>query len=558
MSRMYDVLVPLICSRVAKKLVCFLMVVLVGTPAFPESRRKEQRVQLRVKHYEGSVEEHHGGQIISSDPLESQMTYYLRPNEKLDISVVDPNPLLFVYKTDAGVATPNPTYAVAESYAKTLESVVTFLKGKAGLQSGRELTGAERALHEAGFTESFFETFVTHVSDLQKNLESTKTLVAKSGGSFPDAQSVKTEVAGWSAGLGDLEKELEVIERADSALLNYYRSGAARREAAQKENDAKAKAEAEASAKAEADARIAAIKAKLKPNEKKAFEAAEKKVAAEATGANASKGSVVVQAPAAEKGGETLTPEGSQGKVPPQVDIPDDPGTRSATASEDLLHAFNFAVRRAPAVRTGIATAREFMGVASRIGVPIAFESVPFGFKENQHPFLTITKVAANADAATASKLKEGTFTFNVEPGGTVDLSVEPALLYSLVETEDWSTEAQPDGTHKITRKSSDDVNGMSLGAMLSVTPRRWNNFDFAPSFQIGLSPVSDRFGIFAGPSFRIFDLFSIGGGIAYQQAERLDDSQAEGGIIAKASDLKVDLKPETGFYFTISVNLKK
>jgi hypothetical protein len=226
------------------------------------------------------------------------------------------------------------------------------------------------------------------------------------------------------------------------------------------------------------------------------------------------------------------------------------------TAEEDLLHALNFAVHRVPEVRTGITTARDFMTVAAKIGEPVAFESVPFGFKQDQHPFLTITKVAASADAATASKLKEGKFTFNIEPGGVVNFEVEPAVLYSLVEKEDWSTEALTDGTHKIVRKSSGDINGFSLGAMLSVIPRRWSHFDFTPSFQFGISPVSDRFGIFAGPSFRIYDLFTIGGGIAYQQTERLDKSQHEDQLLPKADDLKIDIRPETGFYFTISVDL--
>ncbi|HUP47237.1 MAG TPA: hypothetical protein VNA04_00455 [Thermoanaerobaculia bacterium] len=534
----------------------FLLLLVVGTSVFAAPRRKEQRVELVVKHYEGVVEEHQRGQKIGSDPLEQQMTYFLREDEKLDISVADPNPLLFTYKTDPGAPTPNASYAAAESYAQTLKSVVDFLRGQAGLQRGREFTGAERALHDAGFTETFFEGFVENVVDLQSYLDGAKALVNKSGQSFAEAAAVKTEVAAWATTLNNLEKELALIDRADVALLTYYRSGSARREADRKRAEEEIK-KAEAKAAQEAAATAEAVKAKLKPNARNAVEAAEKQVAAEAAARPKSGSAITVQA--ASPGGG-LNETGSSGAALPQVEIADEPtvGRPAANAVEDLLHAFNFAARRAAAVRTGITTAREFMAVTSRIGVPIRFESVPFSFKEDQHPFLTITKVAANADAATASNLKEGKFTFNVEPGGTMEYSVEPALLYSLVEKDDWGTEALPDGTHKITRQSSRNVNGLSLGAMLSMTPRRWRSLDFAPSFQLGLSPVSDRFGIFAGPSFRIFDLFTIGGGIAYQQAERLDDSQVEGGIIPSAADLKIDVKPDTGFYFTISVDVTR
>ena len=90
---------------------------------------------------------------------------------------------------------------------------------------------------------------------------------------------------------------------------------------------------------------------------------------------------------------------------------------------------------------------------------------------------------------------------------------------------------------------------------MLSITPRAWSNPAFRGSIQLGASPVKDKIGLFLGGGIQFFNQLSIGGGIAYQQAQRLAPGLALNQEIASEDKLKTNVIFKSGFYLTITLD---
>jgi len=209
-------------------------------------------------------------------------------------------------------------------------------------------------------------------------------------------------------------------------------------------------------------------------------------------------------------------------------------------------------------VREMMSKLKSFADLASGIQVPKTFEPpLAFDAAHDSGGTLEIGTVDGNEGAAKEAKveIKPGKYSFTVSPYSPVALSVGPAMIYSFIETENFGTKTE-NGKILIVRKDSgNQVNGLTVGAMLSITPRSWSNPAFRGSIQIGASPVKDKIGLFLGGGVQFFNQLSIGGGIAYQQAQRLAKNLTVGQEIASEDKLKTNIVFKSGFYLTVTLD---
>jgi hypothetical protein len=207
-------------------------------------------------------------------------------------------------------------------------------------------------------------------------------------------------------------------------------------------------------------------------------------------------------------------------------------------------------------VRTLIAGARSFASTAAKINEPIELGTIDFVAAENALATVEIG-AAANAKGSDVAERKTGTFKFGVEPYSPAHIKFGMAAVYSFVEAPEYTAVKQENGRFLITRTDNGNaVNGLTGAGMLSVTPRSWSNPVVGGSFQLGVSPVTDKIGLFAGATLRVLDRFSFGGGIAFQQTKRLAGRLEEGGDLATADELKIINKFTPGAYVSFTFNL--
>jgi hypothetical protein len=211
-----------------------------------------------------------------------------------------------------------------------------------------------------------------------------------------------------------------------------------------------------------------------------------------------------------------------------------------------------------PQVREMMAALKSFDDAARGIQVPIIFSPpIQFDAAHDSHGTFEIALASGNETVAKGAKVegKPGKYPFTLLPYSPVDLAVGPAMIYSFIETQEYGTKTE-NGKILIVRKDSgNQVNGLTVGAMLSITPRAWSNPAFRGSIQLGASPVKDKIGLFLGGGIKFFNLLSIGGGIAYQQAQRLAPGLALNQEIASEDKLKTNIVFKSGFYLTITLD---
>src|SRR5258708_33225466 len=131
--------------------------------------------------------------------------------------------------------------------------------------------------------------------------------------------------------------------------------------------------------------------------------------------------------------------------------------------------------------------------------------------------------------------------------------------MYSFLEVPKFDAKKADDGKLHIARSDSGNAVSGTTGAMiLTIIPRGWDDPQFGVGFQLGLSPVKDKIGIFLGPRIRVYDLFTFAGGITYQQTKRLSGGQALGDIVDSADKIKTTNAFKAAAYVSIGLELKK
>jgi hypothetical protein len=212
-----------------------------------------------------------------------------------------------------------------------------------------------------------------------------------------------------------------------------------------------------------------------------------------------------------------------------------------------------------PRVQEMMAKLKSFAELANGIQVPITFEPpLAFDAAHDSGGTLEIGTVNGNEGVAKTAKVevKPGKYSFTVSPYSPVHYSVGPAAIYSFIETENFGTKTEGGKILIVRKDSGNQVNGLTVGAMLSITPRAWSNPAFRGSIQVGASPVKDKIGLFLGGGVQFFNQLSIGGGIAYQQAQRLGKGLTVGQEISSEDKLKTNVIFKPGFYLTVTVGI--
>jgi hypothetical protein len=147
---------------------------------------------------------------------------------------------------------------------------------------------------------------------------------------------------------------------------------------------------------------------------------------------------------------------------------------------------------------------------------------------------------------------KTDTLIFNPYSAATLQYGAATIFYYP----GDRKYAATASGSAFTITKSQEDHTPLTLAGMLTITPRAWAEPTFGGAFQVGVSPIQDRLGAYAGALVTSQQLFSFGAGIAWQKAERLAPGLSEGQTIPTADALQTVRRFGAAFYISASVNL--
>jgi hypothetical protein len=165
-----------------------------------------------------------------------------------------------------------------------------------------------------------------------------------------------------------------------------------------------------------------------------------------------------------------------------------------------------------------------------------------------------------DAFLTTATKAKQqsqsGEFAFTLTPYTPATIGVAPAFVVRFIR--DPTFKAAKTGDHYVIQSDDSQTSGYNVAAMLTITPKGWSEPTFGGQFQVGVSPTKDKFGFYFGAGIHVQETFTFGGGLAWQQVNRLANGLTVGQAIANSDDLKIDTEYRPGFYFHITVNLPK
>jgi hypothetical protein len=170
------------------------------------------------------------------------------------------------------------------------------------------------------------------------------------------------------------------------------------------------------------------------------------------------------------------------------------------------------------------------------------------------HVTVSIEPDAKNfPDGLDKSLRKTGDFHFLLRPYSAVKWSVGPAAVYSFVRDPEFKAVA--DGDKFKIEKTQDDFRKFAVGAMLTLAPRALDWGNLALTFNVGVTGEK-KLGFLLGTSLSAGPLFTLGGGVAFQQAHRLSASQTVGQQLDKAEDLKIDDRFKSGLYIFLAVKI--
>jgi len=200
-------------------------------------------------------------------------------------------------------------------------------------------------------------------------------------------------------------------------------------------------------------------------------------------------------------------------------------------------------------------TAKTFRTTVNSINREKVLGTVSYDAARDAVATVKISPNAKYSAIATATDRVTGDLRFPIVPHYPAVLELGAAAVYSFIDAPEFSPEKQPDGTFKIARKDSDYV-GLNAAAMLTITPRPWAESPIRGAFQVGVSPIKDKIGLFGGVQLRLVNIASLGLGYVYQQVKSLKDGVNVGDTISALDEIKTEPHFTGGWYVGITVNM--
>ncbi len=175
-------------------------------------------------------------------------------------------------------------------------------------------------------------------------------------------------------------------------------------------------------------------------------------------------------------------------------------------------------------------------------------------YSPTQDVKITLTVTDIGLDGKPSGKDAAKNFDFGFHPNSPVAYGVGGALVYSLVKQHTFTASKSGSGLAIADTAASNDHVGQQIGGMLTISPTRWVGTPLTPIFETGVSPIKNKFGIFAGVGFSPYGAFQLGFGVAYQQVDELDAGQKIGDSVTSQDDIKTHPVFHAGFYLHITV----
>lgn len=208
-------------------------------------------------------------------------------------------------------------------------------------------------------------------------------------------------------------------------------------------------------------------------------------------------------------------------------------------------------------VRESLESADAFAQKVAEIDVPLTLGDVSYAAGKDSTAKFTIQPREEYASIAQSSGRKTGTFEIEFTPRSPVRFGFGAALVYSFVEKPEFGTKTE-NGTTTIVRKDDgDEYVAQNVAAVLTLTPRGWFDPEFGAGFFIGVTPEDDELAFYLGAGIRAFSLVNIGLGWTYQEVPKLVDGLRVGSEIAKPEDLKVGTEFKGGWFLSLNVKFR-
>ena len=229
----------------------------------------------------------------------------------------------------------------------------------------------------------------------------------------------------------------------------------------------------------------------------------------------------------------------------------------SETAAVDFrLYGLFIVQDQSGKILASLGKAEDFAKTVDTIDVPMEIATIPFSATQDAIATITIKVVEANAKVAEKTGRFHDTMKITFSPLSPVHFGFGGALVYSFVKKSEFKAQTV-NGQIKIVETKGANYTGQNVAAVLTITPRAWDNPIFGGQFQIGFNPKKDELAFYLGAGFKIFTLARIGVGVTYQEVPKLASGLQSGQIINSTSDLKLDTEFKAGGYIFISVTTK-
>jgi hypothetical protein len=528
--------------------------------------------RIVVHHNDGSIDIQNGAaELVSRDQLRTGLAYRIRPSEMIDVIIDDPNPLLYTYEWKLGALKNSDNYDAAQKFANAINPALGILKGLTGIprdpgsESGRvagkpgceELSNeASQAICGAGIDNDFVSAYAAHYESLHDFTKKIPGWIKNSAGSKANGDKVKKAVSEHPAVVNakDIDESIKKIKSARNAAITAIRKRSS------------ASWSAPRPILVASLVPVTALALELEPQSNPGTGGAlpppgtvipkndDKKPTTSPKKPQPKKSKLAQDNERLLKQVKELEEKiAAENKKKEQDAI--DRDARLA-AERRLVNDFDVLSDTVRDAEDALKAVNAFVPLVEKINVPLSLGTLPYNAKQVQPATLTIKPVPANASAVDTD-VKTGEFAFSFQAFNPVNYYVDAGPVYSFIERPEFKTE-EVAGKHRIVRSDDGDaVNGATVGAMLTLVPRAWNDPTFGGGFQIGISPESDKLGFYLGAVVRMFDLVSLGGGLVYQQTQKLAPGQSIGQDLDAAGDLDTNTVFKAGPYVSISIKIK-